>query len=443
MKKFISAALSAAMILSMASISYSAAPQTSSHSLSQVVNGTSKKNTSSNSSSNKITQPKVPAMEDENYYDYVLKHQTPESFIKSLQKFGSKTAPMVLNQKKNQAYSPVSFAYALGILGSGANGETSQQIADALETDNMKSAIDGFTKFYDANYRDSEGNILKIANSLWMQKKYPIKSTFSKGVAKDFYSSIYSVDFSKKSTGEAMGKWISENTGGLLNPSIATDPMQVLSIINTLYFEGAWSDSFNGKNNTTEKFTLEDGSTIDTTYMNQIFEHAAYYKTEDYTMFILPFVGGQEMRFVLPNKDLGSILNQETLEEITSKPQEQNKKAAEVTLKLPKFNFDTRFNLKETCEKVGLEKLMEGTADLSGITDQDVHVSNIIQESHIEVDENGCKAAAYTQIMIESMALLPDDVEKYTFSLDRPFLFTLQSHEDAPLFIGTVYNPAK
>lgn len=62
-----------------------------------------------------------------------------------------------------------------------------------------------------------------------------------------------------------MAKWISEQTSGLLNPTFQANPDQILSIINTLYFEGAWVDSFDAANNTEETFTLEDGSEVDAT----------------------------------------------------------------------------------------------------------------------------------------------------------------------------------
>lgn len=445
MKKIISIALCAALLISMAAVSYSADSPTPPPTLSQAARGTAKKTAKKGEALYPVTLPAVPAVDDEAYYKYVQEHQTPEAFIHSMQKFGAKTAPMVLTEEKNQAYSPISYAYALGMLGSGTKGNTSKEIASALEAADIKSAVEGFTKFYEANYRTEEGNTLTLANSLWLSEKYPLKASFTKGAAKDFYASAYSVDFSKQSTADMMEKWISENTGGLLNPTFSPDPMQVLSIINTLYFEGAWSDAFRAENNTKEKFTLSDGTEIDTVYMNQVFENASYYVTEDYTMFILPFTGGQEMRFALPNNEaaLDSLLKQDILEQITAEPQETARKDAEVTLKLPKFSFDTAMNLTGTCEKLGLEELLDGTADFSGITDLDVYVSDIMQESHVEIDENGCKAAAYTKMDIRAMAMLPQDTEKYTFSLDRPFLFTIQSQDDAPLFIGTVYNPTK
>ena len=58
------------------------------------------------------------------------------------------------------------------------------------------------------------------------------------------------------------------------------------------------------------------------------------------------------------------------------------------------------------------------------------------------MDENGCKAAAYTKMDLMKMSL-PVEMEEYNLSLDRPFLFVIESADQAPLFVGTVYNPSK
>ena len=89
---------------------------------------------------------------------------------------------------------------------------------------------------------------------------------------------------------------------------------------------------------------------------------------------------------------------------------------------------------------VWVEELLEGKADLSGITNERVSLSSVKQESHVEVDENGCKATAYTKMDIVRMSM-PVPMEQYDFSLDRPFLFVIESQDEAPLFVGTVYNP--
>ena len=439
MKKILTVALCAAMLLSMAGVSYSAdgGSTNSSSPTIQVLPAQPKpiKPVA------RVTEPDVP--EDEEEQSYFCIEATNPAFIESMQKFGAKTSSMVLTESgTNQTYSPISFAYALGVLGSGASGQTARNIAKALETSTMTAASKGLSWFYTTHYDDHEGRILKIANSLWLQEDYPIKEEFAKNAAEQFYASAYSVDFSEQATADAMAKWISEQTSGLLNPTFQANPDQILSIINTLYFEGAWANNFDAANNTEEAFTLADGSEVDATYMNRTFQGAAYYETGDYTLFEVPFEGGQTMKFVLPKEGsaLETLLDQESLEQILSEQEESSVRYADVNFKLPKFSFDSEFDLNETCKALGLEELLEGKADLSGITDERVALSSVKQESHVEVDENGCKAAAYTKMDIVRMSM-PVPMEQYDFSLDRPFLFVIESQDEAPLFVGTVYNP--
>ena len=422
MKKMLSIALCAAMILSFAaSVSASSLRRTLSNKNMPIA--TSKED---DQPINKVKQPQIPTDWEEKY-EYRQKNEVDPQFIQSLQEFGAKTSSLLLtSQTENQSYSPVSFAYALAMLGNGAKGQTAQQIADALGVDTISSSNQQFHKFYNYNYSSEQGNVLKLANSIWVQEDFPLQK-----------------DFSKQSAADAMSKWISEQTAGLLNPTFTPDPMQVLSLINTLYFEGAWSSSFHAANNTTEKFTLADGSQVDATYMNQSFDHHFYYETEDYILFELGFVGGQSMRLVLPKegKELNSLLTEQSLKAILSSPEESTQKSAKVNLKLPKFSFDSNFNLNKLCQSLGLEELFSESSDLSGISKENIAVSNVQQESHVEIDENGCKAAAYTKIDVREMALLLDETEEIDLSFDRPFLFSIQSGDNAPLFVGTVYQP--
>lgn len=439
MKKIFTVALCAAMLLSMAGVSYSAdgGSTNSSSPTIQVLPAQPK----AIKPVARVTEPDVP--EDEEEQSYFCIEATNPAFIESMQKFGAKTSSMVLTENgTNQTYSPISFAYALGVLGSGASGQTARNIAKALETSTMTAASKGLSWFYTTHYDDHEGSVLKIANSLWLQEDYPIKEEFAKKAAEQFYASAYSVDFSEQATADAMAKWISEQTSGLLNPTFQANPDQILSIINTLYFEGAWVDSFDAANNTEETFTLKDGSEVDATYMNRTFQGATYYETDDYTLFEVSFEGGQTMKFVLPKEGnaLETLLDQESLGQILSEQEESSVRYADVNFKLPKFSFDSEFDLNETCKALGLEELLEGKADLSGITDERVSLSSVKQESHVEVDENGCKAAVYTKMDIMRMSM-PVPMEQYDFSLDRPFLFVIESQDEAPLFVGTVYNP--
>ena len=58
----------------------------------------------------------------------------------------------------------------------------------------------------------------------------------------------------------------------------------------------------------------------------------------------------------------------------------------------------------------------------------------------VQMDEEGVKAAALTEVGIES-SFLPANEEIY-ITFDRPFLFIVQGdHGELPLFAGVVEDP--
>ena len=119
MKKIFTVALCAAMLLSMAGVSYSAdgGSTNSSSPTIQVLPAQPK----AIKPVARVTEPDIPEDAQEQY-DFLEANQASEAFIESMQEFGAKTSSMVLTENgTNQTYSPISFAYALGVLGSGAS----------------------------------------------------------------------------------------------------------------------------------------------------------------------------------------------------------------------------------------------------------------------------------------------------------------------------------
>lgn len=66
-------------------------------------------------------------------------------------------------------------------------------------------------------------------------------------------------------------------------------------------------------------------------------------------------------------------------------------------------------------------------------------VSEANHTARVVIDEEGCTAAAFTEMISATAALPPED--EMDFILDRPFIFAVTSDTQQPLFIGTVNNP--
>ena len=108
---------------------------------------------------------------------------------------------------------------------------------------------------------------------------------------------------------------------------------------------------------------------------------------------------------------------------------------------MPELKFDSSFPLNNALSAAGLSELFSiETANLSGISDEPLYVTEILQKTRLELDKDGTKAAAVTMIAPGNMMPMPK--EKKEVTLDRPFAFMIyDSEEDQIVFLGKVTEP--
>ena len=72
-----------------------------------------------------------------------------------------------------------------------------------------------------------------------------------------------------------------------------------------------------------------------------------------------------------------------------------------------------------------------------------LYVNDALHKSHIEVSENGTKAAAVTVIMLRDSAMpYEEEKEEINITFDKPFIYIIKEKEsDNIWFYGTVYKP--
>jgi serpin B len=107
---------------------------------------------------------------------------------------------------------------------------------------------------------------------------------------------------------------------------------------------------------------------------------------------------------------------------------------------LPKFEYESEFNLRDSLIALGMKDAFTDTADFSGMTERDdLFISAVLHKAFVAVDEKGTEAAAATAVIIEATGA---PVFNVTLTIDRPFIFLIR---DIPtgqiLFMGRVLNP--
>jgi serpin B len=114
----------------------------------------------------------------------------------------------------------------------------------------------------------------------------------------------------------------------------------------------------------------------------------------------------------------------------------------EVTLTMPKFEFDSEFSLNDTLAGMGMQDAFSpDEADFSGMTgNRELFISNVVHKAFVSVDEAGTEAAAATAVIGAGGAAPGGPPVEVT--IDRPFVFLIRDIKTgAIIFIGRLLNP--
>lgn len=387
-----------------------------------------------------ISYPEAIAFDDFDAQYEVRQHNAvDDSIMSSINEFSEQSASVILGrQTENVCYSPLSLYMALAMLSNGANGETQDEITAILNESDTAYLSQQMGKLFRLMYRKNDVSTFFMTNSLWMNGQ--VKKEFIDITTRNFYAAANTLDFDDPSAGDVISGWISDNTNNLLKPEINVDPLDLLYIVNTVYLKDEWLDNFEEDATTEEVFTLSDGTEVTAEFMHRTLDTEVI-KGEDFTGVSLPLKDTGKMTFILPDEgvDANSLLG--TPEAVKALLNADNFQHLSVKLSLPKFSFDSEFDLIQSLKDLGMKKAFKSEeADLTGITDFAAYVSAVKQGTDITVNENGLEAAAFTYIAV-TLECAPMETEAIEINFDRPFVFIIES-ENVPVFIGTVQNPA-
>jgi len=294
---------------------------------------------------------------------------------------------------------------------------------------------------------------LKIANAIFVDYKVTLRQDFAQMFADFYRGSAMGVDFSLPSAVDAVNRWASENTEGLIADLIQKfSPDTVLAIANAIYFSDRWSWQFAPEETATGAFRLPGGDeTIDAFFMLREGEKLDYYEDDLVQAMPLNFLTGGAMYILLP-KDMSAT---ELLISMEHTYFEQIARGADERpgrLLLPRFSIEGEIiELKDALQMLGVPLFDDVTAPLTGRLIEEGYpmwVSSALHKAVIEVDEQGTTAAAVTVMMMEAGSAPPEEVEApppFEMICDKPFIFVLCGRTvdggRQVLFTGVVNRP--
>ncbi|RLI99150.1 MAG: serpin family protein [Candidatus Aenigmatarchaeota archaeon] len=352
-------------------------------------------------------------------------------------------------EDNNIFYSPYSISAALAITYEGAKGKTADEMISVFHFPKNNILRPNFAAIYNKINKNDKHYKLSAGNTLWAQYDYPFLDEYMNLVEKFYGGKAANVDFVEETekSRQTINTFIKEQTNNKIKeliPEGVLDKMTRLVLTNAIYFKGTWKLEFDKSDTSNQNFKITSTNIVKVPMMRMEPDKTAFNYADigELQILELPYKGEDiSMLILLPSENLESIepsLTSQKLKEYKN----QMKKTKLAAIYIPKFEFDSKYFMKDTLSALGMPTAFSFGADFSGMDGTlNLYIGKVIHQAYIKVDEKGTEAAAATAVvMYEKSAAMPKDI----FRADRPFIFIIQEKEtENILFMGRVTDPTK
>lgn len=357
--------------------------------------------------------------------------------------------------EQNLLYSPFSINTAMGMVYTGARGNTADEMAKVMGYKaNPKEQHESFSKSIESIQDIGSRKVAELftANGLFSadSNKAQMHQDYLNILQKSFDSEITYLDFGKaRESAEYINQWVEKNTKERIRDIVSERQIASsgdgLVLVNSIYFKSPWRYQFNRKETREDKFyTSSSRKDFITLPLMHIVENYLYGEAEAAQVLEMPFEESElSMVIVLP-KEIDKL---EFDDKNWHQWMDSLGKPRKVEVFLPRFRLESTLDkLPETFRKMGMVDAFDaGKADLSGIMrlgKENLYISDIVHKAFLEVLEEGTEAAAATQVGIAKMSYTPEQQPIPVFRVDKPFfLAILNKQSDEILFVAKVIKP--
>jgi len=360
--------------------------------------------------------------------------------------FYSKTCRALFKDSYNSnlIYSPVNLYMAMAMLAEITGGESRAQLLDLTECTTIEELRQNAKAIWKACYKNDKVSSLILANSLWLDDSYDYNQETLNNLAEYYYASSFEGESGSEEFNEELRHWLSEQTNGILDDKIKDVcilPEAILTLASTIYFYAKWDTEFN-EELTKEKVFHSPAGDITCDFMHSSNDDS-YYWADSFSAVRKSLSESGSMYFILPDEGYSpeTILASEEFYDFTSKGDLwENREYLNINLSVPKFDISSKTELKSAMIELGVTDIFElSSSNFENLTEANGFTATIEHTVRVNIDEEGCEAAAFTLIMAAGSAMPPDD--EIDFVLDRPFIFVITSDAGIPLYTGIVNNP--
>ena len=391
------------------------------------------------------------------------KQEGYEEFIDKLDAFAAKLTYEVYadsNKQSNICISPVSVYMALALATECANGETRDEILNAVgvtydEVKNFTKVLYGFSnrEYYYTNMMNNKKILAfeELANSIWVDKNTTLKEDGINNLANNFNCDLFSVNFKTSEGEKAINAYIKEKTHGIIDSDIDLSPETLITLINTFYLKEVWNEDGDELKFTDKAYDFKnaDGSVKNTKLLQGYYFAGNIYEGEGYTSFYTTTEHGFDIKFIVPTDGhtLDEIFTSENIYTINNLGDygyidEENKLLHHTRVFFPEYKASFDGDLAEILKNdFGITKLFDfEQCDFSNVSDEQLACDGVIHKCSIDVNDKGIEGAAVTVMPMCGAAGPLEGYEEvyHDYIVDRAFGFVITDSYGAVLFSGVV-----
>ncbi|XP_062242544.1 glia-derived nexin [Platichthys flesus] len=349
--------------------------------------------------------------------------------------------------QENVVSSPHGVASILGMLLTGAKGETRKQIISGLRY-KKNGPYKMLRKLHKTLTAKSNQDAVLIANGIFSQEGFPMEESFVATNKGNFQSESRSLNFgNRQGAANEINDWVNNKTKGhissLIKPDMLDAALTRLVVVNSIYFKGLWKSRFQPMNTKMKPFKAGNGNVLSVPMMSQLSVFNIGLATTPhglkYKVIELPYHGNTISMLIALPSDEDTALSRIIPHISTATVQGWTKlmHMRKVHLAIPKFTADAEVDLEAPLAALGIRDMFsQERADFSHISPVGLHVSKALQKAKIVVNEDGTKAAAATTAILLARSSPP------WVMVDRPFLFLIRHNPTGTiLFMGQINQP--
>ena len=385
-------------------------------------------------------------------------------FLDKLDIFAAKLTYEVYSdsdKQSNVCISPVSVYMALALATECADGETRDEILNAVgvtydEVKNFTKLLYSFCnqEFYylsDVTGKREVHAFEELVNSIWVDKRATLNEDGINNLANNYNCDLFSVNFKNGDGTKAINEYIEEKTHGIIDGNVELDPETLITLINTFYLKEVWNEMGGDLKFTEEAYDFKnaDGSITNTKLLYGYYANGKIYEGEGYTSFYTRTNNGFDIKFIVPTDGhtLDEVFTTENIYTINNLGDydyvdEENELAHVTRVIFPKYKASFDDDIAEILENdFGINDLFYlGECDFSNVTDEQLACDGVIHKCSIEVTEKGIEGAAVTVMATYGSEDVFYKYEKvyHDYIVDRAFGFVLTDSYGAVLFSGVV-----